>query len=367
MRRSPVRDLLAAHGAVFSDRDGAEIAASFGDRAAEYNAVRNGIGLTDLSNFLIYRGLVDDALYPLDESLSGNVASIRFGRVQHTLLLDEAGLILADVYVVCGEEDLLVLCEPCAPADEIDRRLIRPDSALRNITDSTALFGLDGPRSWFVPRELFGRDTLGMPYLSVEDHRLGDVPVQLIRAGKTAEFGYLVMVPAEAGAATWERLKTAGTPQGLLPCGLDVHDDLKLDGRFFNVNREGRRVRDPLVLGLQWMIDFQKDVFIGREAVLARREAGPAVKIVGIALGDGLVGLSIDDVVTLDGVPAGSIVTHGWSGALGREMGLALMNVDVAFSGLDVVVDGAKGPLNAETISLPPFVPRSLTVKLDEI
>ncbi len=365
MRNSHVASFLARAGAMMTDRDGANLAAHFGDVGAEYRAVREAVGLLDASHVLVFKGPVDDAIYPLDEVFAGNVANLRYGRVLHTLLADAEGMIVADAYIACGDEEILVLCEACAPREDVARLLA--GCPVRDVTDETAVLCVDGPKAWGPLRDLFGRDILGMPYLSVEAHDLDGVPVGVLRAGKTAEFGYWLVVPAADADKVHGRLMDAGARHGIAPYGLDALDLLKLDGRFFNVNREGRAVRDPLPLGLQWMIDFQKDGFSGRDAILARREAGVPRKIVGIALAAGAKGLAEGSTVVLDGDPVGTVVACGWSDGLQREMGLALLDQPVAWSGLDFEVRTDSGALPARSISLPPFVPASLSVRLDEV
>jgi len=366
MSRSPLHDRLTRAGAAFAERDGFEACTGFGNRESEYRAVRERVGLADFSHVLKYRGRVDDALYPLDETLTGNVANLRFGRVLHTLLTGTDGRILADVYVACDDEDLFVLAETCAAPDVVDALLCRPGSGLTNVSGELAVLSIDGPAAWSAPRELFGRDVLGMPYLSIEPHDL-DGPVHLIRAGKTAEFGYLVLVESGRAGGVWDRLMDAGSRHGIAPVGLDVHDDLRLDGRFFNVHREGRVVGDPLELGLQWMIDFAKDTFVGRDAILAHRDAGVDHKVLGIALAAGRDGMTSGDDVRLDGEPVGRVVTTGWSYTMDRRIGLARVAHDVAFAGLDLAVHHDGADLEAVSLSMPPFVPKSLTVRLDEV
>jgi aminomethyltransferase len=365
MRASPAASWLVNAGAVMTERDGAPAVAHYGDVAAEVRAVRQAAGLMDAGHVLVFKGTVDDAIYPLDEVFAGNVANLRYGRVLHTLLADEAGLVVADAYIACNDDEILVLCEACAPRQEVARLLA--GCPVVDVTDEVAVFCLDGPKSWGPLRDLVGRDILGMPYLSVENHDLDGTALNLLRAGKTAEFGYWIVAPAADAAKVHGRLMAAGAKYGIAPYGLDALDLLKLDGRFFNVNREGRVARDPLPLGLQWMMDFQKERWSGRDAILARRAAGVARKVVGFALAEGLQGVRVGDVLRLDGDPAGEVVACGWSQGLGRDMGLALLDRAVAWAGLDFTVDSATGPLAATSISLPPFVPASLEVKLDEV
>jgi aminomethyltransferase len=233
-----------------------------------------------------------------------------------------------------------------------------------DISAETALFGVDGFNAWAVVKDLFGPDVLGLPYLSIENYELDGVELKLVRAGKTSEFGYLLLVPASAAAETWQRIESAGEPHGLKPVGVEAHSMLRLDGRFFNIHQEGSKVRDPLPLGLQWMIDLEGDEFRGRQPVLDRREAGLANKIVGVIPDDGDGALAVGDKIVHQGRAVAEVVTADDSPTLGRRIGLALFDLEYGYSGLSFEGEDGRG---IRTISLPPFTPESLTIKLDEM
>lgn len=330
--------------------------------AEQYRRVREALGITDVSATLMFLAEGEDTFFELDDLLAGNVANLRYGRVLHTFLADGDGQLLADVYVATNDEEIIVLCEPCVPDAQVVAAMEAAPS-LQHVTDRFRLLSVDGPAAWAIPAQLLSRDTLGMPYLSVETHPLGDVDVRLIRAGKTGEFGYLAMVPREHLAAVQERFVEVAEEHGGGLCGPDVHHLLRLDGRFFDIRCEGRAVRDPLQLGLQWMIDFGKEQFSGREAILERRAAGVPRRTVGVQLAEGLRGAEPGATVTCDGEAAGEVITAGHSYTLDRELCLALLDAEVAYSGLALQVDG----MDARSISMPPFLPRSLSVKLEEV
>ena len=312
------KQVLEGLGARFEDRFGQTAVAGFGEPAGEALAVRKGLGLCPMTHVRVLRGSVDEALYPLDEVLAGPVSRLRFGRVLHTLLLDEDGLVAADAYVAIDDEDLWVLLECARDPVTIDSLLA--GVPLRDEGPRWTVLSLDGPRAWAPLREILGPDVLGMPYLAIEPRSLEGAEVRVVRAGKTAEFGYWVLVPEDAAAATLDALRqaTAGHPLPLY--GTAALDLLKLDGRFFNVHQEGVRVQDPLPLGLQWMFDFQKDRFTGREAVTRRREAGVPTKVLGIALDREARGLAVGQTLHLDGELAGTVVAAGRSPVLDREI-----------------------------------------------
>lgn len=369
MRTSPLRAQLAAAAAVFRERQGAEVVAQCAPRPAETAAVRDAVALTDFSFVHVLRVPAEPGLDFLDRALAGNVPKIRFGRVLHTFLADPDGLLLGDCYVGNNDEELLFLCEAAAPDDRLHHVLQEAgaqNAGAEVLTGSHTLLSLDGFRAWEVVKELFGADVLGLPYLSIEVYPFHDASVRLIRAGKTSEFGYLLLAPNAIAPALFETLHAAVQQRGGRLIGVDAHDDLRLEGRFFNIQAEGSRVRDPLVLGLQWMIDLEKETFSGHHAIHQRRAAGLRQKQVGLAADPGHEELVVGAHVFHEGQPVAEVVAAGHSHVLGRRLGLAVFPVALAYAGLPFHLTAADGPV-VRTISMPPILPRSLAVKLDEL
>jgi glycine cleavage system aminomethyltransferase T len=145
-----------------------------------------------------------------------------------------------------------------------------------------------------------------------------------------------------------------------------VHNDLRLEGRFFKMYAEGARVKDPLKLGLQWMVDFDKEKFLGSEEILKRRQAGLTHKIIGIRSNADAEAFALGKTLFSDGDQVATIEATCYSPALDCRVGLALFSAAIAFSGLSFNLGSTDGP-EVKTISMPPILPRSLTVKLDEM
>jgi len=366
MRTSPLHELLAARGATFAERAGAEIAVRFGEVDDEYRAVRSAVGISDFS-FATRHRVPEAGLDALETYATGSVAGIRFGRVLHTMAADDDGLVESDLYIANDDENLFVfgesLVDDAATRAALDRAGAF-EAGAEDLSASTALIGVDGFRAYAVMKQLFGPDVLGLPYLSIETYDLDGASVKLIRGGKTSEFGYLLLAPAGDAAAIWLRIEEAGAAQGIRPVGAAAHSALRLDGRFFNVHEEGRSVRDPLQLGLQWMIDFGGEACRGLEAIKGRRAAGLAKKIVGVVPADTDGALAVGDAILAGGVKVAEVVTAAFSPTLGGRIGLALFDAAYAYAGLDFAAKGGRG---VRTVSMPPITPSSLTVKLDEM
>jgi glycine cleavage system aminomethyltransferase T len=369
MRKSFFHENFAQSNAVFSERFKAEVAARVFDHATEYHFVRDAIAITDVSYMHRFRFPEDKGLDFLDNLCAGNVAKIRFGRMLHTVMTDDNGYILADCYVANNDEELVLLAESILDDDVFKKMLLdrgAADAGMTDCSESHALLNVEGYKAWAVVKELFGADVLGLPYLSIERYDYQGETVSLFRAGKTSEFGYYLLAPKACAQKLFEACKVIAEKNNGGICGVEIHNDLRLEGRFFNVFAEGATVRDPLALGLQWMIDFNKEKFIGREAILKRREAGTKFKIIGICAEPGAKELKKGAPIFNGTEKVAEVTASCFSYLLNAHVGLALFPVDIAYAGLRFTLGSEKGS-SITTISMPPIMPKSLTVKLDEL
>ena len=369
MRPLPLHDQWARAGAVIGSRFGAEIVAQGPDPKKEYHFIRDTVGFTDFSFLRKFRIPEEKGVDFLDSLVAGNVAKIRFGRALHTFLADENGCLLADCYVANNDEELILLCESITDDTTLTDLLASygaKEAGCEDVTDQLVALGIDGVKAWAVARDLFGADILGLPYLSIERYRFENEAVLFLRVGKTSEFGYLIVAPRACAEGLFAKISELTVKHGGGLCGVEIHSDLRLEGRFFNIFAEGKAIGDPLSLGLQWMIDWGKEKFIGSTALAARRAAGLTHKIIGVQSEtngkDLLPGTPIfDDIGKVS-----EIIASCYSPALNAFIGLALFPVAIAYSGL-TFSRGSVGGQPLKTISMPPIMPKSLQVKLDEM
>lgn len=369
MRISPLHDLYASHGASFTERYGVEIVDRIADAETEYNFIRNSVGIADFSFMQKYTIPEATGLDFLDRLLAGNVAKVRFGRMLHTFLADDTGHVIADCYVANNDEELVLLCESVIGDSalwEIFESHGASEAGLIDCTERQIVLGIDGYKAWSVVRDLFGTDVLGLPYLSIEMYAFDTTDIRFFRAGKTSEFGYLLMAPEEIGAALFNAAYEAVKKYEGGLCGVSIHNDLRLEGRFFNIFAEGVSIKDPLPLGLQWMIDFDKDSFCGSDTIMQRREEGLSQKIIGVRTDAPLEEFAIDTPLYDGTQQVATVQTSCYSPILQGCVGLALFPVAIAYAGLTFHLGSAQGP-EVKTISMPPIMPKSLTVKLDDM
>lgn len=368
MRELLLKNKFVANGISFKERHGINIPFTSDNIEHEYNSVRNAAGLSDFSFLQKYTIPEDKGLDFLNNVFAGNVENLRFGRVLHTFLADENGNIIADCYIANNDEEFLILCESIIDDCQLDQILFKDnngaDYGLKNVTNDFVVLSIDGSNAWKTAKNIFGVSILGLPYLSIEEFQFDGEKVNVIRAGKTGEFGYYVIAMNKVAEKLFDTaLEKVKQIEGTV-CGLDVHNILRLDGRFFNIFSEGVVVKNPLYLGLQWMIDLENMNFVGGQSLQNQREAGVSSKITGMIIEKESGNVATGDKICDEKGEIGYVVSARHSFVLDKTVALALLPFGSAYSGLKYYLRACDGP-EVNTISMPPFTPKSLNTKLD--
>ena len=256
----------------------------YGGILEEHKAVREDCGIFDISHmgeFLI-RGR--GASSWLDSLLTNSVAKLEEGQAQYSLLLNEYGGIIDDLILYRTEPQEFLLIVNAAKIDE-DFRWLRdhiPNGAdevlgVSNLSDAYAALAIQGPRAPEVFSKVFS--------LSWEQRRnriveFGDEPppdVNSMSAGRlssfvattgyTGELGFEVLIPAGHATRLWDCFVASGAK----PCGLGARDTLRLEMCYPLNGSDLSDSHTPLEAGLGAFVDFEKEHFTGRDALLARR------------------------------------------------------------------------------------------------
>ncbi len=354
IKRSPLHDRLAAQGAFFKDVSGwegadwyagpgqvAEAVPSWGrqpwfDRwAGEHRAVREGVGLMDMS--FMAKLLVEgpDAAAVLDRVSAGAVAGA-LGVITYTQWLNDDGRIEADLTVTrLGEGSFLVVASDTAHGHALawlrrhagDARL-----AVTDVTGAYAQVNVQGPRSRELMAAVSSADfsTAAFPFRAARWVDVGFARVLCVRITYLGELGYELYIPAEMSAHVYERLLEAGGPLGLAHVGLKALASLRMEKAYRDFGHDIDNTDCPLEVGLGFALALDKPGgFVGRDAVAARKAAGvPRRRLVQLRLLDPEPLMYHAEVVHRDGVPAGDVrsASYGWT--LGGSVGLAMVHAD---------------------------------------
>lgn len=316
-------------------------------------ALRTGVARSARPTALL-RIVGEQAFDLLDASLPRPLF-LRDGQALHTLFLDGEGHPLADVYVACDDLDYLVFAEgmdgPGATRWLLDHAPGGLDADVRDLGPTHTLVSFDGPYAWELVGRLVGPEVVGVPYLS-----LFFLPAWQgvgLRAGKTGEYGYDLLLPNSALPAFEGALEPHAREFQLTTVGLDDLDLCALENGFFSVRAPGNPRLGPAELQLAWRLDLRRD-FPGRATLERTRATAPRVSWFRGLPGDPLP----SGEVRLDGEPVGEVCEARWSHVLGAPVGRVLLPRPVAHPGLTLDASG----LSLRTVSAPLLRNRSLFV-----
>ena len=354
MRRSVLHDRFVAAGAHFNTSSGWEFVewfegdrplplhpgfgrpASFGLVAEEHRAVRERVGIMDMTLMAKFVVQGRDAAAVLSR-LSANHVDREVGRVVYTQWLYPSGGIAADLTVTrLGPEKFLVVASDIIQrrVEPMVRRATRADEhcASTDVTSGTMLLSVQGPCS----RTLLGRlssadlSNEAFPYLSARSIDVGHAQVLALRVTYLGELGYELHVPTEYGAGVYDALMEAGAELGVRPVGLSAMAGLRLEKGYRDLGVDIDNTDNPLEAGLGFAVAFEKPGgFTGREALLALRDRAPYRSLlVSLLVEDPDVDLFGNEPVLLDGSWIGYVRAAAYGHTLGGAVGLAMVDHD---------------------------------------
>jgi 4-methylaminobutanoate oxidase (formaldehyde-forming) len=348
----------------------------FAEWQAEHRAAREGVVLMDMSFMGKLRVQGRDAGRVLDR-VSANAVDRDAGTITYTQWLNDDGRIEADLTVTKlddGEYFVVVTDTMIRHAHTWLSRHI-PDDAHAFVTEVTGAFAqlnVQGPRSRALLQSVTSADLSNdaFPFRAAREIDIGLARVLCVRITYLGELGYELYVPAEQALHVYDRLVAAGTAFDLRHAGLYALGGLRLEKGYRDYGHDIDNTDDPIEAGLGFALDLAKPGgFIGRDAVLARKAAGPPRRrLVQVLLLDPAPMLYHAEVVLRDGAPVGYVRAASYGHTLGGAVGLAMVEsprtVDAAFLNgghWEVDVAGTRHP--ARVSATPLYDPRATRVR----
>ena len=359
-RRSTLYDRHAALGAKFAEFGGWEMPLEYSGVVKEHTAVREAVGVFDVSHLgkVVVRG--PGAADYVNACLSNDLRKIEPGKAQYTLCCDpETGGIVDDLIAYLHSDDRVFLVPNAANTAEVARMLAAeaPEGVVVEDQHTThSILAVQGTKSDEV-LEAIGFP-VGHDYMSFVEAEHDGVPVVVCRTGYTGERGYELVVANEAAGELWDRLMAAGEEWGIAACGLGARDTLRTEMGYPLHGQDISLETNPVEAGLSWAVGWKKDAFWGRDAVLRVKEEGPRRRLRGlVAVGRGIPRPGMGVTLTHD-VPLADITSGTFSPTLKKGIGLALIPTTVA-EDAQVGVD-VRGRREIFQLVKPPFVDPSV-------
>jgi 4-methylaminobutanoate oxidase (formaldehyde-forming) len=362
LRTSPTYEQLAALGASFGEKSGWERPnwfdsnAAAGDESlrprgwagehwspaigAEAVATREAAGLFDESSFAKLEVSGPGATAFLGRMCANDIDR-PVGSIVYTQLLNRRGGIEADLTVTRLATDTYLLVTGTAVGNHDAawlRRHLPDDGAatLRDMTASRVCFGLWGPRARDILSGITRDDVSNdaFPYLAAREITIGSVPALALRVTYVGELGWELYAPTEYGRTLWAALWAAGRPHGMIAAGYRAIDALRLEKGYRVWSSDITPDETPFEAGLGFAVALDKEPeFIGRDALVAAKAAGPRKRLRCLVLDDARSVCLGNEPVRVGGAVVGRVTSGGYGFAVERSIAYAYLPPDRAAIG----------------------------------
>ncbi|MBC1331241.1 glycine cleavage system aminomethyltransferase GcvT [Listeria booriae] len=337
LKKTPIFPLYEKYGAKTIDFGGWDLPVQFQGIKAEHEAVRTNAGLFDVSHMGEVTVKGAGSLDFLQKMLSNDISKLKPGKAQYNIMCYETGGVVDDlvVYMIAENDYLLVVNAANTDKDyEWLAEHATDDVNVQNVSLEYGQLALQGPNAEAVLAKLTEADLGALGFFGFADNvEVAGVRALVSRSGYTGEDGFEIYTKAEDAPAVWEAI----LKEDVLPIGLGARDTLRFEANLALYGQELSKDISPLEAGVGFAVKLQKEAdFLGKKALIAQKEAGLTRKSVGIELIDR--GIPRHDYKVFAGGKEIGIVTSGTqSPTLGKNLGLALIDID--YTALDSLVE----------------------------
>ena len=339
----------------------------------EHLAVRNSVGIFDITH--MGRAIITgpEAEKFLNYVSTNDVSKLTPLSAQYSTLCNEKGGIKDDFVVSRLEKDkFLMVYNASNRAKDYEWLTLHArkfDVKVEDASDNIAMFAVQGPKAEETLQKISTEDLSQIGRFKCGWTKLADIQVFLSRTGYTGEDGFEIFVwnspisNPEKAVKVWNSILEAGREFGIQPCGLGARDTLRLEAGMCLYGNDINEDTTPLEARISFVVKFDKDEFIGKEALLKQKEEGLKRRRIGIKMlerGIPRKGYGIYK----NGEKIGEITSGTFSPFLENGIGMGYVKIEYDNEGEKVTVDIRGKQLKAEIIKLPFYQRRGDTIIL---
>ncbi|MCM1519924.1 MAG: glycine cleavage system aminomethyltransferase GcvT [Lachnoclostridium sp.] len=298
----------------------------------EHNAVRTACGVFDVSHMGEVNISGPDAEKFVNHIFTNDIAGAAVGKVFYGMMLNDNGGVVDDLLVYKRGENNFFLVINASNIDKdvdwINSHAEGYDVEIINLSDDLGEIAIQGPEAEAVMKEVLGIDCSDLAFYTFKEVLLDGVHVLVSRTGYTGEDGFELYAEEDAIPGYWDSLIESGRVE---PCGLGCRDTLRFEVGLPLYGDELAEDITPLEASLSMFCKFDKNEFIGKEALLKMKEAGVPRKLIGLKLHDRAIARHGYEVLAPDEDKVVGHVTTGYQG-ISVDGSIAAALVDAAYA-----------------------------------
>ncbi|MDB6147140.1 MAG: Aminomethyltransferase [Spartobacteria bacterium] len=320
----------------------------------EHQAVRNRVGMFDISHMGQFIVSGPGSANWLNTMLTNNIDKLERGQGQYTFLLNEQGGVIDDLIAYrIGNETFLLVVNASRTDDDFAWLDEHKESPSMDLTNRSAGFGgvaIQGPGVVDLFHVILGNNRELPPRNQMIDLELEGMPLSIARTGYTGEDGVEVFFRAPDAATFWNLVLAKGETLGIKPCGLGARDTLRLEMCYPLNGSDLSPERNPLEAGLGFFVDLTKPRFVGREVLLQVKEKGPAQRLAAFRMEGKGPPPRPHYAIFQNNERLGEITSGTLSPSLNYGIGMAYLSASSAKVGqqIDIEIRGQKFPATIE-------------------
>ena len=355
LRTTPLNATHRRMGAKMVDFGGWDMPVSYSGVIDEHNAVRNNVGLFDVSHMGEIEVRGPEALKLVDRVATNAAAKLKTGQAHYSALLYEHGGFVDDILVHKVADDHFFLCVNASNQDKDYEHIAahnRFNCTVENAGDRYAQIAVQGPRALETLQKLTPVELAPIRYYWFTDGTVSGAKARIARTGYTGEDGFEIYVAPADAPRLWDELLAAGSEFGIKPAGLGARNTLRLEAKMALYGHEIHSTITPWEADLAWIVKLDKGDFIGRDALIKQKEKGITRKLIGFEMQARGIGRDGYEVY-LDGEAAGWVTSGGPAPTLNKNIGLCYLPVNRCEIGRTIHVMVRNQPVEAITVPTP--------------
>ena len=365
MKNTPFTEKHIALGAKMAEFAGYNMPISYSGINDEHAAVRNSVGVFDVSHMgeFILKG--EHALDLIQRVTTNDASKLTNGKAQYSCLPNNDGGIVDDLLVYCIEENKVYMLVVNASNIEKDWNWISSfndkDVEMHNISDKTCLLAIQGPNATKILQPLADMDIMNLKYYTFTKGKFAGVENVLISAtGYTGAGGVEIYFPTGSGGEDvggdadkiWDAIFEAGKAAGIKPIGLGARDTLRLEMGFCLYGNDINDTTSPLEAGLGWITKFTKD-FTNKAYFEKQKATGVTKKLVGFEMLERGIARHDHEIKDFEGNVIGKVTSGTQSPSLSKAIGMGYVDNKFAAIDSEIFISIRNTLLKAKVVKMP--------------
>lgn len=322
---------------------------------AEHHAVRTAAGLFDVSHMGRVELVGPEAIAFANYVTTNDAERLEPYHSQYSAACYENGGIVDDLLVYRCPDRILVVLNAGNRSKDLawfQRHIERFRASLINVSDSSVLVALQGPKAAVILSRLTDAPVTSLAFQQFLEAQIADIPARVFRTGYTGEDGFELWYPESEAVRLWDAIVEVGKADGLKLCGLGARDTLRLEAGLCLYGHEIDETTNPLEAGLGWITKLNKPDFIGKAALVELKDTGTLRKLVGFKMLERAIPRQ-GYTILCEGGPVGTCVSGTMSPTLGYGIGTGYLPEALKTAGTHLEIDIRGKHAAAEVVRLP--------------